>query len=194
MDNYTESERKRHQLITEIQGFQKSGLSIRKIAKITGKQRQTVKKYLDGDPDVLCRSKKRSQLELCTDEIIKGIKAGLTSSAIGKQIQKKGYKCTLSNIRQFITTIAEQHELEISKYKSKIHPNESGKDKKTPVDYVTRKGIFNPFVCRKIEVDALIINILYCPLYFRIFDFVKKLAFTHTIACFGYSLETNVIV
>ena len=143
MDNYTESERKRHQLITEIQGFQKSGLSIRKIAKITGKQRQTIKKYLDGDPDVLCRSKKRSQLELCTDEIIKGIKAGLTSSAIGKQIQKKGYKCTLSNIRQFITTIAEQHELEISKYKSKIHPNESGKDKKTPVDYVTRKGIFN---------------------------------------------------
>lgn len=76
VDNLTESEQTRRQLIIEIQGLHKSGASIREIAHITGKERKTVKKYLDGDPDTLCRSNKHSQLESCTDSIIKTSKMG----------------------------------------------------------------------------------------------------------------------
>ena len=104
MDNLTESERKRRQLITEIQSLHKSGASIREISRITCKERKTVKKYIDGDPDILCRSNKHSSLESCTDDIIKNIKEGLTASAIAKQLQDRGYQYTLSNIRHGFTS------------------------------------------------------------------------------------------
>ena len=87
MDNLTEAERKRKQLITHIQSLHKSGASIREISRIIGKERNTIKKYLEGDPDTLCRSNKRSPLESCTDSIIKSIKEGLTASTIAKQLQ-----------------------------------------------------------------------------------------------------------
>ncbi len=143
VDNFSESERKRRQLITEIQGLHKSGVSIREIVRITGKGRRTVKKYLDGDPDTLCRSNKHSQLESCTDSIIKSIREGLTASIIAKQLQEQGYQYTLSNIRQFVTNIAGHYGLKISKYSSTAPKHEQSGEEKVPVDYVTRKGIFN---------------------------------------------------
>ena len=60
MDNLTEAERKRGQLTEQIQSLYKSGISIREITRITGKNRNTVRKYLHGDPDLLCRSNVRS--------------------------------------------------------------------------------------------------------------------------------------
>lgn len=143
MDNFTISEQKRRQLIIEIQDFHNSGASIREIARITGKERKTVKKYLEGDPDTLCRSNKHSPLESCTASIIKDIKEGLTASAIAKKLQEQGYQYTLSNIRHYITSVAEQYGLEISKY-SRTAPKYGQDGEKTPVmNYVTRKGIFN---------------------------------------------------
>ena len=143
VDNLTESERKRRQLITEIQSLHKSGASIREISRITCKERKTVKKYIDGDPDILCRSNKHSSLESCTDDIIKNIKEGLTASAIAKQLQDRGYQYTLSNIRHYATSIAKQYGLEISKYSRTASKYEQSGEKKPTVEYITRKGIFN---------------------------------------------------
>ena len=92
VDNYSGTEIKRRKLILEIQSLHKSGASIREIARITGKERKTVKKYIDGDPDILCRSNKRSQLASCTDDIVKSIKDGLTASDISRQLQEQGYQ------------------------------------------------------------------------------------------------------
>lgn len=143
VDNLTESERNRRQLIIEIQTLHKSGVSIREIARITNKERKTVKKYLEGDPDNLCRSNKHSQLESCTDNIIKNIQDGLTASTIAKQLQDQGYQYTLSNIRQYVTSVAAKYGLEISKYSRTTPKYEHNGEKKVPVDHVTRKGIFN---------------------------------------------------
>ena len=143
VDNLTESERNRRQLIIEIQTLHKSGASIREIARITNKERKTVKKYLEGDPDNLCRSNKHSQLESCTDNIIKNIQDGLTASTIAKQLQDQGYQYTLSNIRHYVTSIAAQYGLEISKYNRTAPKYDQNGKKKQPMDYVTRKGIFN---------------------------------------------------
>ena len=58
VDNYTEAENKKYDLIIEIQDLYNNGNSIREITRITGKNRNTVKKYKKGDPDILCRIKK----------------------------------------------------------------------------------------------------------------------------------------
>lgn len=84
MDNLSEAERKRGQLIEQIQSLYKNGTSIREITRITGKDRKTVRKYLHGDPDLLCRSNVRSSLDRYTDFIIKSIQSGLTQSTIAK--------------------------------------------------------------------------------------------------------------
>lgn len=143
VDNLTESEQKRRQLVTEIQNLHKAGASLREISRITGKDRKTIKKYIEGDPDILCRSNKHSELESCTDSIIKKIKEGMTASDIAKQLKDQGYQYTLSNIRYYVTSVAKQYGLEISKYNSTAPKYERIGEKKQPVDYVTRKGIFN---------------------------------------------------
>lgn len=143
VDNYSGTEIKRRKLILEIQSLHKSGASIREIARITGKERKTVKKYIDGDPDILCRSNKRSQLASCTDDIVKSIKGGLTASDISRQLQEQGYQYTFSNLRHFVTTVAKQYGLEISKYNRTVSKYEQTEEKKPSVDYVTRKGVFN---------------------------------------------------
>ena len=107
VDNFTDSERKRRQLIEEIHNLHKSGVSVSEISRITGKNWKTVKKYLDGDPDILCRSNRRSELTSCIDKIIKSIKDGMTASTIAKQLQAEGYEYTSSNIRHYVKEVAE---------------------------------------------------------------------------------------
>lgn len=141
VDNITESEAKRRQLILEIQGLRKSGVSIREISRATGKERKTVKKYLEGDPEILCRSSKRSELASCINDIIKNIEEGQTASSISRKLQEQGYQYTHSNIRCFVTRVANQYGLELSKY-TNIGSEQKGNNKQT-VDYVTRKGVFN---------------------------------------------------
>lgn len=143
MDNFTPAERKRRQLIVEIQNLHNAGESISNIVRITGKNWNTVKKYLDGDPDILCRSTGHSSLWNYTDLIIKAIENGQTASSIAKQIKENGYPCTSTNIRSYIKSIAEKYGLEISKYCNTAPRYDSAGEKKPKADYLTRKGIFN---------------------------------------------------
>lgn len=48
MDNLSEAEEKRRQLIVKIQEYKKEGCSISEISRRTGKARQTISKYLEG--------------------------------------------------------------------------------------------------------------------------------------------------
>ena len=50
VDNLSEAEEKRRKLIVQIQELYKTGASIREISRITGKERKTVKKYIEGNP------------------------------------------------------------------------------------------------------------------------------------------------
>lgn len=139
----SESEIKRRELIVTIQSLYKSGESIHEIARITGKERKTVKKYLEGDPELLCKSSKRSPLDIHISFIINSIKEGQTATAIAKQLKAEGNNYTLSNIRHYITDLAKAHGLKLAKYcctSSKYDPEGNPVPQ---MDYITRKGIFN---------------------------------------------------
>ncbi len=139
----TEPENRRRELIITIQNLFKTGESIREISRITGKERKTVKKYLEGDPDLLCRSRKHSSLDIHTNFIINSIKEGQTATSIAKQLKDGGCQCTLSDLRHFITDIANENCLDISKY-CRTSPKYDSEGNATPkTDYITRKGIFN---------------------------------------------------
>ena len=143
VDNLSEAETKRRKLIVQIQELYKTGASIREIARITGKERKTVNKYIEGNPDELCRSNKHGCLEGYKDFIIKCIQKGMIQSAIARELTTLGYTGTISNARQYIRTIALQYGMEISKYSNtQARYNDDG-TVKPKLDYITRKGIFN---------------------------------------------------
>ena len=149
VDNLSEAETKRRKLIIHIQELYQKGISIHEIARITGKERKTVKKYLEGNPDKLCRSNKHGCLEGYQDFIIKSIQKGLTQSAIARELTSLGYTGTISNARQYICTIALQYGIEISKYSNrKARYNDDGTKK--PKKGVYRDGMVmesNPHSC-----------------------------------------------
>lgn len=143
MDNLSEKEKSRRNLIKQIQVLHKDGISVQEIAQITGKDRRIVKKYLEGNPNKLCHSNVHGSLERYTDFIIKSIQSGLTQSAIARELADSGYAGTSTNARQYICKIAYVNGLEIKKYSngSAKYSDDGGKKAKT--DYITRKGIFN---------------------------------------------------
>lgn len=143
VDNLSESEGKRRELIKQIQELHKAGVAIREIARITGKERKTVKKYLEGDPDKLCRSNKHGCLDGYKDFIMKSIQSGLTQSTIARQLTTMGYTGTITNARQYICAVAIQSGLDISKYSNTQAKYDDDGNAKPKVDYITRKGIFN---------------------------------------------------
>lgn len=89
VDNLSEKEQKRRNTIEQIQALHKDGVSVQEISQITGKDRRTVKKYLEGDPQKLCHSNAHGSLEKYTDFIIKNIKSGLTYGRTKKGLQKQ---------------------------------------------------------------------------------------------------------
>lgn len=145
VDNLTETEKNRLGLIHKIQELYQEGIPIREIARMTGKNRNTVKKYLKGDPDNLCRSNKHSALEAFKDMIVKAVREGLTQTAIVKRLNETGYTGTASNARHYISSVAREYGMEIARY-SNVSPKTAdgtGTDRKPEADYITRKGIFN---------------------------------------------------
>lgn len=84
--------------------FHKEEISVQEISQITGTDRKTVKKYLEGDPNESCRSNVHGSLERYTDFIIKSIQSGLTQSTIARKLADLGYAGTSTNARQYICT------------------------------------------------------------------------------------------
>lgn len=55
MDNFTEAEQIRLKLIYKIQEMKNKGYSISEISRLLDKDRRTVKKYIQGEPNNLCK-------------------------------------------------------------------------------------------------------------------------------------------
>ena len=67
MDNLTDAEKKRLKLIYQIQKMAKVCKNESEICRKFNLNKATIKKYPHGDPEVLCRSNKRSFLDQYKD-------------------------------------------------------------------------------------------------------------------------------
>ncbi len=123
------------------------GASVCGIARITGKDHHTVKKYPEGDPYNLCRSNKQGALDAFKGFIAKAIRDGKTQSCIARKLKKMGYGGTASNAGRYIRFVAREYGLGMVKYSNSYPETKdvAAKGKKPQFDYVTRKGIFNLF-------------------------------------------------
>ena len=145
MDNLSEAEEKRRQLIIKIQKYKKEGCSISEISRRTGKARHTISKYLEGNPDILCCSNKAGMLDQFKDFIIKCLTDGMTQSKTSRQLTEKGYTGTDSNAREYIRRIIKEYNIPVNKYccssNTEALKNNSGSTG-PDFDYITRKGLF----------------------------------------------------
>ena len=145
VDNLSPSQGKCYQLILQIQEYNKEGCSNREIARRLGIGRNTVKKYLHGDPVELCKSRMlQSQLDAYIDIIYKCLNEGYSKSATAKYLYSIGYDGGKTNIFNYLTKIERMTKrnfapqpyirtyTEAKKYGSK------GKDK----EFITRASIF----------------------------------------------------
>ena len=64
----------------QIQEMYDSKVSIREITRRFKVDRRTIRKYIKGDPSVLCRSNKRSRLEQYKDFIVTCLSEGKTQT------------------------------------------------------------------------------------------------------------------
>lgn len=141
VDNLTEAETKRLKLICQIQEMAKLCKNKSELCRKFNLNKATLKKYLHGAPEILCRSNKRSSLDQYKDFIIKCISDGMTQTDTAKQIKNLGASCSLGNIRLYITSVVKQYRLDVTKYVSSSC--EYTATEKPKADYITRKGIFN---------------------------------------------------
>ena len=148
MDNLTAGEEKCLLLIQQIQEMYKQGLGIAEIARRTGKDIGTVKKYREGEPIILCRHGRRgkSKLDPFRDIIIEELKAKIHQADIIRHITEKGYTGTKTNAQIYIRKLCEECNIPASKYRSggnSLGTKRTGFRKSMDADYITRAGIFN---------------------------------------------------
>lgn len=141
VDNLTDAEKKRLKLIYQIQKMAKVCKNKSEICRKFNLNKATIKKYLYGDPEVLCRSNKRSFLDQYKDFIIKCISDGMTQTDTAKRVKDLGVSCGLGNIRLYVFSVAKQYQLEVTKYVSSNGGYAASE--KVRAEYITRKGIFN---------------------------------------------------
>lgn len=140
VDNLTEAEQKRLKLIQQIQEIHQNKASIKEITRRFQIDRRTTKKYLEGDPMVLCRSNKRSNLDPHKNFIIRCLNEGKTQSGTTRLVMEMGCGCGMANVRQYVHSVVIQYQLAVNKYVSSVR---NGPQKHTSKpDYITRKGIF----------------------------------------------------
>lgn len=148
VDNPTESEKKCLQLIEQIQSYHKENVGIEEIARRTGRDRRTVKKYLKGDPQKLCRHGRQgnSMLDSYRDFIINELNAKVHQAEIIRQLVERGYTGTKTNARTYIGKLCAEYGIIASKYTSggnSLGTKRTGYLKSMDVEYITRKGVFN---------------------------------------------------
>lgn len=140
VDNLTKAEHKRLNLILQIQEMYQTGIGICEIARRFKVARQTIRKYINGDPDILCRSNKRSSLDQHKDYIITCLSEGKTQAETARCVMELGVDTCLGNIKQYISSVRKEYQIEVNKYVSGT--GEKNKSQKKKMEYVTRKGIF----------------------------------------------------
>ncbi|MDE7205401.1 MAG: hypothetical protein K2O91_26660, partial [Lachnospiraceae bacterium] len=107
-DSLTSTEAVRLELVQTIQKLYQQGTSVREIARITGKVWKTVQKYLEGDPEKLCRNNRSGCLDKYKNFIIQSIRDGIIQSKIIEQLMDMGYERSKSNAQQYIKSLVRE--------------------------------------------------------------------------------------
>ncbi len=92
MDNFTAQERKRYQLIVQIQALLQDGYSYREIARRLSVGRNTIAKYKKGNSAELSKPPiKATKIDSYHDKIVECLKNGYSKSGTVKLIYSLGY-------------------------------------------------------------------------------------------------------
>lgn len=148
MDNLTAGEKKCLQLIRQIQELHQQGIGIAEISRRTGKDVGTVKKYREGDPQILCRHgrKGKSKLDPYRNIIIEKLRAKIHQAEIIRYIMDNGYTGTKTNAQIYIRKLCKECNISASKYRcggNSKGTKRTGLGKSIDAEYITRAGIFN---------------------------------------------------
>lgn len=140
MDNYSKAAHKRYNLILYIQEEYRKGTTLADLVRITGKSWKTVKKYVTGDPPLLAKITRRSDLDTYTEMVIQSIIKGMTATEIVRQVKANGYQGTSTNVRIFAANTARRNGLHLKKW---TPVDSESSEKKPRQTHVTRKDVFN---------------------------------------------------
>ena len=153
VDNLTEYNEKSVQLYNAIREYNSAGYSHRQIAKILHCSRNTVRKYLDGEYESLCRKDFRSGMDNFYDVIIKLLTAGVSRKDVYRNIIYKGYKGGQTAAYDYMNKIIERFDIDISVYKSTSTEAIKKKAELQKYDHISRHGVFR-FLWMDAELSA----------------------------------------
>ncbi|WP_428817971.1 helix-turn-helix domain-containing protein (plasmid) [Clostridium butyricum] len=115
VDNFTAAEQIRIKLIYKIQEMKNDGYSISEISRLLGKDRRTIKRYIQGEVNDLSKhSRKRNNPY--ENRVISLIKIGYIEKQIVDILLSEGYKLSKSNARHMIRKVVKENNLKINKY------------------------------------------------------------------------------
>lgn len=115
VDNFTAAEQIRIKLIYKIQEMKNDGYSISEISRLLGKDRRTIKRYIQGEVHNLCKhSRKRNNPY--KNRVISLIKIGYIEKQIVDILLSEGCKLSKSNARHMIRKVVKENNLKINKY------------------------------------------------------------------------------
>ncbi|WP_154240235.1 helix-turn-helix domain-containing protein [Paraclostridium sordellii] len=114
VDNFTAAEQIRIKLIYKIQEMKNDGYSISEISRLLGKDRRTIKRYIQGEVHNLCKhSRKRNNPY--ENRVISLIKIGYVEKQIVDILLSEGCKLSKSNARHMIRKVVKENNLKINK-------------------------------------------------------------------------------
>lgn len=147
MDKLLPREKKRYQIICQVQSFLQEGCSYREISKRLGIGRNTISKYKSGDPIKLCRSGiNQSKLGAYREEILKCLANGYSKSKTVKYLYSLGYQGAKSTAFDYLIkmeTSSSCHfepQTYVRTYTEAMKYKTGSKGRNS--DYLTRSGIF----------------------------------------------------
>ena len=123
------------------------------IARRTGKSIETIKKYCDGDPMVLCQTGKKgskrkrpSMLDCYKDIILEKLDAKVHQAEIIRYITQNGYTGTPTNAQIYIQKLCKVYGITASKYRSggnSLGSKRTGYGKSVEKEHLTRSDILS---------------------------------------------------
>lgn len=174
VDNLTENEKKRFELLTNIQNMIAAEYKYEDIASTLGISTRTVCRYKDCNPFEQCRLERPSrkkEIYKYKDEILSLIKEGYHAAGIAQKMKEEGCPLELSTIRRYAKLFADESSNDISKNK---------KGPKAESKKALEKDVAKTVVIKKQDIVRLLwmdkpIESLYLNLLYQQYPVVRKL-------------------
>lgn len=165
VDNLSENEKRRLEMLTKIKEMISADYSYAYIAEYLGISERTVIRYKDCVPSERCcmkRPSRKRDVYKYKDEIIGLLREGYHASGIANKMKEKGCKLGLSTLRKYVAQLAKECEIEISK--NRKGPNEHMKEIAKEISMKTviiRKPDIIKHLWMHQQIDSLNYNRLY---------------------------------